>query len=171
MRVCLSSIIPPINLPVAFLNTAFIQTQEEELDGSRVSHPGPSYLAETGHGVPVHPLTLAVTLQTHGSVGKFPHFPGRDRDACIIDLRADPRWNIDWEPAEGGVWSTAPCACEHKPYMEPSDFKPTALISLYFHLFMPALNNLYSQLLLECPLVEGQQAASDYLSQLTYWPY
>lgn len=52
-----------------------------------------SYLAETRHGVPVHPLTLVITLQAHGSVGKFPHFPGRDnrdRDACIIDLRAHP---------------------------------------------------------------------------------
>lgn len=40
---------------------------------------GVSHLAETRQGISVHALTLAVTLQTHGSVGKFPHVPGRDR--------------------------------------------------------------------------------------------
>lgn len=45
-----------------------------------------SYLAKTRHGVPIHLLTLAITLQAHGSVGEFTHLPKRDRDACIIDL-------------------------------------------------------------------------------------
>lgn len=42
---------------------------------------GGSHLAETRWGISVHALTLAVTLHTHGSVGKFPHVPGRDRSS------------------------------------------------------------------------------------------
>lgn len=56
---------------------------------------GGSYLAKTCHGVPIHLLTLAITLQAHRSIGKFTQLPDRDRgnpdrDACIIDLRAYP---------------------------------------------------------------------------------
>lgn len=63
-----------------------------------------SHLAKTGHGVPIHLLTLAVTLQAHGSIDKFTHFPGGDRkierDPFIIDLRVYPHHNIDSESTE-----------------------------------------------------------------------
>lgn len=42
--------------------------------------PGGSYLSETRHSVAVHLLTLAITLQTHGPIGKFTHFPDRDKE-------------------------------------------------------------------------------------------
>ena len=53
---------------------------------------GTSYLAKTCHGAPVCLLTLAVTFQAHGPVGKLTHLPERDQDgdACIIDRRAEP---------------------------------------------------------------------------------
>lgn len=53
---------------------------------------GELYLSVTCHGVPIHLLTLAITFQAHGAVGKFTNLPERNkkkksvRVAYIIDL-------------------------------------------------------------------------------------
>ncbi len=56
---------------------------EEEVEFESEEDSGVSYLAKTCHGVPIHLLTLTITLQAHRPIGKFTHFPDREIEIDI----------------------------------------------------------------------------------------
>lgn len=73
---------------------------------------GELYLSVTCHGVPIHLLTLAITFQAHGAVGKFTNLPERNkkkksvRVAYIIDLSVCIFILKYWSrPCRGRFWS------------------------------------------------------------------